>query len=506
MKKVSLFVLLVLILSIFSTSLADSDRMVNINTTAALATTDRHATVNIQDSFVLVQMNDGLVYYNDLTGQLEPRLAESWEGSEDGLTWTFHLRDDAKFHNGDPVLASDVVFSIMRAKESPVVASKFDSIKDAVALDDHTVQINMEIADTAWLIITNQVCAIYSEREVKELGDAFGTDIHTAGCGPYVMTRNDGFDTYWELTAFSDYYRGEAAIKKISFKPIADTSASLIAFESGELDWLLAPADSYDILASNPAYNVEMVPENHVTYLTVNYTLPQLSDKNLRKAIFYAIDKDTANLISKNGTASLANYLYNPKTNVAAPEHDTIYNYDPELAKEYLAKSTMPNGGKLDGSILVIGGGYFEKVAVCIQQNLAEIGLEVEIETADLAAVGSRLRSADYFLGVFGGGANGDAAGLKEWYHSAAKGASTAPIWAGGEVDNAYVDDLMERAGALTDTEERKALYTEVDQYMMDLAIYAPIFRRANPYVWTVDLNIPANHSTFPFVYEWSWK
>lgn len=511
-KLIALLLTLVMVFSVCAVSTSSAlaantneDRMLNLCITAALASTDRHTTVNIQDSMVLVQMNDGLVRFNDATGELEPRIAESWEVSEDGLTWTFYLREDAKFHNGDPVLASDVAFSIMRAKNSPICASKFSSVDDCVVVDDHTVQVNLVQPDGSWLIITNTMLAIYSEREVSELGDTFGSDIHTAGCGPYVMTRNDGLDTYWELSAFSDYYLGEPAIKKISYKPITDTAASVISLKSGELDYLQAPADSYESFAADDAFNTEVVPENHVTYLSINYTDPQLADKNLRQAIAYCIDKDTAILVSKNGLATLANFLYNPKTNTAAPEHETIYNYDIDKAKECLAKSSMPNGGKLNGKMLTIGGTYFEKVAVSIQQNLAEIGIDVEIETADLAAVGARLRSGDYFLGVFGGGANGDAAGLKEWYVSEAKGASTAPIWAGGEVDNAWVDDLMNRAGMLSDVAERKALYTEVDEYMMDLCIYVPMFRRANPYVWTKELNIPVNYAGFPMVREWSW-
>lgn len=482
------------------------NRAINLSINAILATTDRHATVNIPDSYVLVQMNDGLVYYNDLTNEFEPRVAEKWEPSEDGMSWTFYLRKDAKFHNGDTVKASDVAFSIMRCKDSPVCSSKFGSIESCEALDDFTVKVNMVYPDSSWLVVTNQILSIYSEKEVTELGDKFGTDMHTAGCGPYVMTRNDGFDTYMELTAFPDYYLGEASIKVITFKPVTDTAAALIAFESGELDWLLAPIDSYESLAANDKYTVEIVPENHVTYMAFNFNNGELKDQNLRKAIGFAIDKETADLVAKNGTSLHADHLYNPNTNIAAPDHDTVYNYDPDKALEYLAKSSMPNGGKLSGTILTIGGSYFEKVAVCIQQNLADIGIEVEIETADLPSVGSRMRSGDFFMGVFGGGANGDYNGIKEWYHSSAKGASTAPIWDGDLVDNEWVDAQLDYGAGLTDVDARKAVYNEVDAYMMDLCIYLPLFRRANPYVWTSELNVPANHADFPHVYEWSWN
>ena len=351
----------------------------------------------------------------------------------------------------------------------------------------------------------NQFTAILSKKEVEAQGEAFGTKEHLAGCGAYKLTKVESLDSYWEVEAFENFWRGEPAIKKITYKPITEASAGLIAFESGELDWYIAPIANWDALSSNPNYNTELVAANHQSYFIINYTNGELADENLRKAIAYAIDKEACKIVCYDGLAEVANFMYHPTYNTAAPTHDVVYNYNPELAKEYLAKSCMPNGGKLSGALQCSAGGYFEKMAVVIQQNLADIGLEVEVTPMQSATNRDIMRKNQHFMGVSGGNGGGDYDSIRSWTHSESKGSSFIKFGEGDRFDAKWMDEQLEKGAAETDVEKRREIYKAFDEYFMDGAVYIPIFHKVQPYVWTKDLVIPKNFPNYPQVWTWSW-
>jgi peptide/nickel transport system substrate-binding protein len=484
----------------------DGDRTLNLSILAPLTTLNPVDSNNLQDTMFFQQMNDGLFHVNELTGEVEPRIAESWDISEDVKTITFKIRSNAKFHNGDPVKASDVAYTFNFALNSPRINTYYSSIESVEAPDDTTFVVHLKSPNASFFTTLSNHNYVLSEREMKEQGEMFGTALHTASCGPYKLTRLDGLDSYWEVEAFADYYRGEAPIKKITYRPIAEASAGLIAFESGELDWYIAPIANWDALSTNPNYQTELVTANHQSYFIINYSNAELADDNLRKAIAYAIDKEACNEVCYSGLAEIAKYMYHPDYNVAAPAHDTYYEYNPELAKAYLAKSSMPNGGKLSGAIQCSAGGYFEKMAVVIQQNLAEIGLEVEVTPMQSATNMDIMRKNEHFMGVSGGTCTGDYDGIRIWYHSESAGTSFIKFNVGDKFDFERMDQLLEEGAGLSDIKERRKIYAELDSHVMDGAVYLPIFHKTQPYVWSKDLNIPHNYPNFPQVYEWSWK
>lgn len=482
------------------------DRTLNLSILAALTTLNPLDSNNLQDTMFFQQVHDGLFHVNELTGEVEPRIAESWVISEDGKSITFNIRSDAKFHNGDPVTAQDCAYSFNFALNSPRISGYYTAVESVEAPDDSTMVMYLKAPNaTVFTSLTNHNYVL-SEREMKEQGDKFGTVMHNAGCGPYKLTRLDGLDTYWEVEAFEDYYLDVPAIKKITYKPISEASAGLIAFESGELDWYIAPIANWDDLSNNPNYNSELVTANHQSYFIVNYSNGELADDNLRKAIAYAVDKDACNEVCYSGLATVAKYMYNPEYNVAAPAHDMYYEYNPDLAKEYLAKSSMPNGGKLSGALQCSAGGYFEKMAVVIQQNLADIGLEVEVTPMQSATNMDIMRNNEHFMGVSGGTAPGDYDGIRIWYHSETAGSSFIKFNVGDKFDYKWMDEMLEKGAALQDVDERREIYAELDAYVMDGAVYLPIFHKTQPYVWDKDLSIPFNYPNYPRVYEWSWK
>ncbi|MGI6782763.1 MAG: ABC transporter substrate-binding protein [Aminivibrio sp.] len=501
MKKHLMIAALVLIVifALCGGAVAD-EKVLRLSTLAPLTTVDPHSTVNIQDKMVIFQVFEPLLSQNEATGEYEPRVAESYTISDDGLLYTFKIRKNAKFHNGEDVKASDVVFSLKRAAANPKMRSWLVIMDDAVEVDEYTVEVKLKQANAAFL--NNQsVVMMISEKEVKEQGEEYGTKLTLSGTGPFYFTSLN-HDVEWTCKAFPDYYLGEAAIKELHYVPIIEASAGLIAFESGELDWYIAPIANWDALTSNPKYKTELVPANHISFVAVNYLNKPLDDDNIRKAIAYAIDKEAMNIACYDGHAVEADFMIQPQ-NTGAPTEGIVYNYDPEKAREYVKKSAYPDGTHL-GAINCSAGGYFEKMAQVLQMNLADVGLTCDINRLDSGTNLEMSRSQKFNLLCSGFAPNGDYESARPYYYTKSVGAFYVK-YEGDKFDYKKMDELWDAAIATPVVEERQKLYRELTDMLSDTATMIPVFHKVQPYVWNPEVSIPVNYPNYPRVYEWSW-
>ena len=379
---------------------------VNLSILAALTSLDPHpGSENLQDNIVFSQVYEGLVYQNQANGQYEMRVAESYTVSEDGTVYTFKIRPNAKFHNGDPVKASDVVFSLKRVMGMPGRSIYTSGMVDIAAVDDKTVKIVMNSPNAATLNSLSRLM-ILSEREVTSQGSKFGTTVAHAGTGPYFFTELN-HSVAWKMEAFADYYRGPASIKYINWRPIIEASAGLIAFESGELDWYIAPVANWHQLVNNSNYNTELVPANHITFVSVNYEKGVLKNPYVRKAIAHAMSKENMSYGSLDGLAVIADHMIRPGYNTGAPAETLVYEYDPAKAKEYLVKAGFPNGVDV-GTLTSVSGGYFELVTQILQADLAAVGITSTIRRMENAAALAAYRVQEYDIAVTGNPLVGD--------------------------------------------------------------------------------------------------
>ena len=474
----------------------------NISVLAILSTVDPHGTRNLQDMNFLKQVYEPLVWQNEITGEFQPLIAEGYTVSEDGLTWTFKLRKGVKFHNGDLLKASDVAFSLRRVMGKPAGVSFTNAIADAVAVDDETVNIILKRKSASLLSNLTQL-AIISEKEVEKQGEAFGTIVNLAGTGPYYLTFLDRA-VKWDCQAFPDYYRGEAPIKFLHYKPISDPSAGLITFESGELDWYIAPIANWDDLINSKKYNTEVVGANHISYAAINRMRGPLENDNLRKAIAYAIDKEAMNMVCFNGLATIADFQERPGVNNGAPSEGITYSYDPEKARQLVIEAGYEKGVDV-GKILCIPGTYYEKMAQVMQANLADVGITCGIELYENATALAMVRRQEFDITLQGYNYIGDYENLRRFVHSDAKG-SYYVKFEGEKFDYKRFDELLDRGGQELDPVKRQAIYKEFNDLLMDTACILPIFHKAQPYVWHKDLQIPHNYPNYPQIFEWSWK
>ena len=472
----------------------------NLVSNGKFRSTDPQLTNTIVDRYVFWQVYEGLTFYNELTASVDPQLASSWDISEDGTVYTFHLRDDVYFHNGEQMKASDVVFSLNRSKQEEMpISTNRKCIADVKALDDYTVEVTLN-APTAQFLVNLCYTFMLSEKEVTEQGETFGTGKTLAGTGPY-MYEEVVFDEKIVLTAFDKYYGGEAPIKTVNYLVMTDSAAAALALEGGQIDWLNVGVTDYQRLEADANFGHEVLPTGHITYLMFNPNSAKepLQNEKVRQAMAYAIDKEALNLLCYEGYAKVADFFEDPDYNVAAPKHDVTYSYDPEKAKSLLAEAGYADGCDV-GEITCFTGNYFEVLVTAVQSQWKEVGINVELKWVDQSALQAICVGHDYDICANGMGYTGDYSD----YVRRCEGSAAFLDYAQAGYDADFIHEKFAAGSAEPDTAKRTEIYKAVDEYVASTATYIPIFHRSANMVWNSALK-PLNRPSYYRISEWSW-
>lgn len=496
------------------------DRVLKLRKTSSLQSTDWEATTNTTDMQITwVQIFEGLYTIDEAKGGYQNCLAEDIQISDDGLTYTVTLVD-AKFQNGDPLKASDVVFSYDRAMQNPRFNYVTSMINNVEAQDDKTVVFTLDypysaISHTFWSI------KVSSEREVTEQGDSFGTVPHTAGTGPYYVTEYDVASGV-KLKAFEDYWKGSPNIKNVEYMVISEDSAAVIAFENNELDYLTdAPLTEWEQLKSSAGENNYLAKGNNIRFLAINYLSPTndniLGNQKIREAIFYAINRENVNAAAASGLGNVA-YEYMPHEYVAtSPSYldgeFQLYELDVEKAKELVKEAGFSDeeisAGIDIGTLTTYGAANSEKAkaAQVIQANLAEIGLKCEVYVAEAAQVTPRLYTQDYDLCIFGDSGNYDFNNIRQQVHSESTGMYVVKYAdENSPLDYEKIESLVDDGVASDDPAERLEIYTELWTMVMDSATILPLIHLPVAIVWSEDLDPGDLSPTYYHIYNFNWK
>jgi len=479
------------------------DKTLELAINMALSTVDPHSNRAVQDLIVLNQVYESLFFYDDLNGDYEPRIADSYELSPDGTVYTFKLNPAVKFHNGDAVKASDVVWSIQRAATNGSTAALLTDLVEAEEIDEATVALTIKAPNAAFMSNLANIFVI-SQKEVEAQGAEFGTKLFLGGTGPYYFTSLDQ-DVEWTLEAFPEYYRGEAAIKKIHYRPITDASAALMSLQAGELSYLqLSSVADFGTLQANSAFNTESIAANHITFLCVEANVEgPLSNKLVRQAIAYAVNKDEMNIAGFNGLATVATHMENPTYNACAPDGGIVYEYNPEKAKQLLAEAGYADGVDI-GKMLTFPGSHFEKCAQVAQANLAAVGIKVELEMNEQATAIARWNApGDFMITVPGYPSTGDYDSFRLRFDY--RSSSAFSDFASSPFDTKTWADLIDKAAQESDPEKRTAIHQELNDLIMEEAIFIPLLHKAVPCAWVNDLSV-VNRPNYYYVYEWAWN
>ena len=335
-----------------------------------------------------MQVHEQLVRYDE-NDQLVGMLAESWEAAEDGMSYIFHLRKDAKFSNGDPVTADDVVYSMTMAKKAPATGAMTFGIDSWEAIDEHTVKLNMSVPFAAILsqlvIPTNSVC---NKKVVESYGYEWPNQpVEGTGSGAYYIAEYIPGDRL-VLKANPYYWGGTPDITTINWRFIGEASSAAIALQNGEVDFYnyVTTLDA-SLLKNDPNVAIDETVNVGNIYLYCNVSdgnkSSPIANKLVRQAINYAIDRDALVTLGCEGDGYGTSTLIPPVCN----GYDASFEItrDVEKAKALLAEAGYANGCELTLTYSPAAHVAYAGLAEGLQAQLAEIGITLKLNVVDNA-------------------------------------------------------------------------------------------------------------------------
>jgi peptide/nickel transport system substrate-binding protein len=307
---------------------------------------------------VLVNLYDGLIAYHDETVELVPALAEKWESSNDGLTWTFHLRPNVKFHDGTPCDAAAVVFNFERQivpdhpnvyHGVPPYSPSFAMIEKVEAADPQTVVFKLKHPSAIFLKnIALFAAGICSPTAVKKYAKEYG--LHPVGTGPYklgIWKRQEEL----VLEAVPDHWRGPARNTRVIFVPVAEHAVRIAQLKRGEIDIAdNLPAVELKALAGAPGIKFQKQPGMNVGYLAFQTKKGITANRKFRKGIACAIDKARLIEVAYAGAARPAVNMM-PASFLGYNSEIVDRKVDLEKAKKLIEEAAAENGEKLPLSL-----------------------------------------------------------------------------------------------------------------------------------------------------------
>ena len=429
-----------------------------------------------------------ILIFNGLTAhdgdnQVVPGLAESWDFDEETCTYTFHLAENVKWHDGEPFTAEDVKFTIeaiMDPENGSENAPNYEDVQEITVVDDHTVSFKLDAPNVAFLdYMTMAVLPKHLlEGEDMQTSDFFR---HPVGTGPYKLES-------WEegqaitLVKNEDYFKGEPNIDTVVFKIVSDDNAKALQLKSGELDLaLLTPKDAATFTEDEAYTCYDMKTSDYRGILFNFWNEYWQENRDLIPAVCYAMDRESiinAVLLGQGMPA------YGPlQRNIYNNEDVEHYDYDPEKAKAVLEEAGCEMGddgyyyrnGEKVGFVISVGAGDQVRIDIAqiAAQQLQQIGMDVTVEIpaqvdwggqmAYLIGWGSPFDADDHTYKVFG----------------TDKGANYSGY------SNELVDQYLTEARQSDDPEVRKEAY---DKFQVELA-KDPAFA----FICYIDANYVAN-------------
>ena len=352
--------------------------------------------------WAFMQIYQQLVRVNIAGDGFVPDLAQKWTASPDGKTWTFYLRQDAKFSNADPVTADDVVWSLQRAHDlNGPWQWALDPVQTIAATNSSTVTFTLKqpwapfLADIS--LFSNSILS------AKAFRSASSQDISNKplGSGPYMMTawkKGDEID----MQANPSYYgKGLPKTHELRIRYIPDDNDRMIALQSGDVDGIdYPPFAQLAVLQRDPRLEVQLNPSTAVSHVELNVTAAPLNNVKFRQALAYATDRaGIVKAVCYGNCVPATSFL--PLTTPYFNKGLKAYTYDVGKAKQLLAESGVAAPVTL--TIMVQAGNNDAQTAATLLKNMwSQIGVNVNLMPLDRATAIARARALDYQVTVGG--------------------------------------------------------------------------------------------------------
>jgi peptide/nickel transport system substrate-binding protein len=432
-----------------------------------LTTASPSFTINEQIYETLVQTSPDLQY--------EPSLAEDWEVSDDGLTWTFMLREGVTWHNGRELVADDVVFTYERVMDPDTGASgsyRLDNVEEVRAPDDLTVEIElMEPSPNLLGHLSSGSLAILPQESVE----ADTVESEPVGTGPFqFVSHTEGSSL--EVEAYEDYWGEGPFIEGVEFRFISEATVALTALETGEVDWTNhVPPQNVEMVLENPDIESDAVPSTDYWYYAFNVEREPFDDPQVREALAWGFDREALTEAAQFGAAT-PNQTAIPETSFYASDY-APYDYDPERAQQLLDEA-----GVSDLSLgMMVTDEFPETIeaAQILEAQWGELGVQVEIESVEFATWLDRNTQGDFDAKLLGWLGNVDPSDYYYRQHHS-EGPSNDHNYSNPEVDR-----LLDEANAELDEDARKELFDQAVEIIVDENSYTYLYNPDTVEAWS---------------------
>ena len=434
----------------------------------------------------------------DQDGKIAPGQAETWENSEDGLTWTFHLRDGLKWSDGSDLTANDFVYSWKRVCDPEVAAPYAETVLGMVEGFDEAIDGNLDalgvtaVDDQTLEVKLSAPCPFFEslaafatlspvqEATVEANGDAWAIEPETyVSNGPFYVTEWEP-GSHITMSKNPNYWNADAVkLGSIKWNLIEDSNASYSAYQSGEVLMIKdVPTEEIPSLEGNEEFHVEPIIGTY--YISYNTQVAPLDDANVRKALNLAIDREYVANTLMQGT-------YSPATNFMGPgwmdTDGTEFEKNANGGQPYLsatadiegALAALEEAGYPNGEGLPVlhyttnDAGYHKAVAEYLQQAWKEIGVTLEVEIVEWSSFTPMRRSGDFEIARNGWvGDYADPSNMLDLLYST-----------NGNNDGKYTseayDAAMDTSRSTTDAAERSAALHEAEDILMADSACCPL-------------------------------
>lgn len=494
----------------------DGEKVFRYSNTAEPTTLDPSKINSIPDNTIMHGCTESLV--RNTAGEISEGIAEEWEVSEDGLTYTFHLRDDAKWSDGEPITADDFVYSWQRLMD-PETASIYafigECIKNGAAVeagdvpveelgvraeDDQTLIVELENPTSYFLSMIGLQAQFAPLRQdvVEEHGADFAaTADDNVYSGPFAITSTDNKTVILEP---NEYYWNSDAVNwdRVEISTVEENSTALAMYEEGSLDYVVIPTEQVANYTDNENHHDYMNGNEDYLYINVaSETCPILANKNFRLALNYAINRNEYITLATSDVYAPTNSLVMPLVDGAektyGEEYDmTDYSYpldgDADKAVEYLNKAMEEEGisdaSEISVEFVTTDYESSKKIAEVIQEMWQNtLGITVDVRQVSYADIYSNVYpTSDYEVGYAGWGPD-----YSDPYSYLGLFESTFTSY-GTNYANADVDALLDSAKKEPDAKARMDMLNEAEKLLIDDAAFVPLQLRQDHYLLDSDV------------------
>lgn len=504
-KLLAVTIVAIMVISVFgvvgcSRQVTDEpEKVLRWSYTSDIQQLDPHFVNRLPDFNIIMNMFNGLVRYDPGTIEIVPDLAERYEVSTDGLTYTFWLHKGVQFHRGyGELTADDVKYSLERVKDpangSPY-AALLEGVVEVESVGDHTLQIHMDKPDPDFFqtVLAWRPGYIVCEKAINELGDQWSQN--PIGTGPYMFESHTPGEKV-ELVVNPEYFRGEPPIDRTIMQVIPDETVAMLALSAGDLDYvIIRTTEAYVMAQALP--NVELTETSSfgIMKVQVNANNPPLNDVRIRQALSHALDREEIASVALQGRATAEGIwsILPPGVWGHTEEGVPQYPYDVERAKDLLAEAGYPGGQGLRTFENIIRAAWATDAEIC-QGYWDKIGVHTKITVLDGAALTTRANDNDY-----------------DFYHLS-MGRTTPNQYMfdfastdNPQVCNTNVNDLYLAQRNEPDPAKRRLILEQMQQKMAEDLYQIPIYRLYNTTAYRPGVTGDAENLWFIAVFYWEF-